>query len=255
MQRSIRFGASVVVPLLLCVGTTTVQAAVVVGWDFDPLPGGLNSYGPSPYAPTETMASVAVGGLTRGSGIATGGTGAADGWGGQGFTTASPSFAAAVAADELASLTLTLTMPASTISFESIGVYNIRHSGSGPSTGQWQYQIGAGAWTDIGSAITWGTTTTAAGNPQSAIDLTSIPSLQNIGTGTVVGFRIVTWGATSSAGTWYFNDASGAPGSDLTITASISAVPEASSFIFGGLICAALGLQFGGRRFLVRYAS
>jgi hypothetical protein len=35
----------------------------------------------------------------------------------------------------------------------------------------------------------------------------------------------------------------------------VAAVPEASSFIFGGLICTVLGLKFGGHRFLARVAS
>jgi hypothetical protein len=63
---------------------------------------------------------------------------------------------------------------------------------------------------NIGSPITWGTVTTATGNPQTAIDLSGIADLQNLGGGTTVTFRIVNMGATSSGGTWYFNQGTAA---------------------------------------------
>ena len=50
------------------------------------MPGGANNFGPSPLAATSSGANVTVGGLTRGAGVGTGGTGAARGWGGVTFT-------------------------------------------------------------------------------------------------------------------------------------------------------------------------
>jgi len=46
------------------------------------LPGGTNNFGPSPFAATLSDSNVTVGGLTRGIGVGTTGTGAASGWGG-----------------------------------------------------------------------------------------------------------------------------------------------------------------------------
>ncbi len=91
------------------------------------------------------------------------------------------------------------------MSLSNIPVYNIRRSGTGPTTGIWQYKVGSGNFTDIGSAITWGSITTSSGNDQSAITLSGISALQNIPSGISVTFRIVSW-AGASAGTWYIND-------------------------------------------------
>ncbi len=58
----------------------------IVTFDLSYLPGGSSNYGPSPQPPTSNNANVIIAGLTRGSGVATSGTGAAHGWGGTNFT-------------------------------------------------------------------------------------------------------------------------------------------------------------------------
>src|SRR5262245_307861 len=60
-----------------------VVPAAILGWDFDPLTGGSNNFGPSSYNPTTTNTGVeSVVGLTRGAGVGTTGTGAGNAWGG-----------------------------------------------------------------------------------------------------------------------------------------------------------------------------
>lgn len=171
----------------------------IAGWELN----GLSNYGPSPFTATIADANVTVGGLTRGAGIATAPTAAGNAWGGNDMQ--GTSLANAITISDF--FTFTLTPNAGfTLSLNSINPYNVRRSGTGPTTGQWQYQVGAGAFTDIGTAITWGATTTATGNSQGAIDLSVIPALQNIAPGITITFRCVTWGGSSSTGTFYLNN-------------------------------------------------
>lgn len=214
--------------------TQSSSAAVLAGWDFDPLAGGLNNFGASPLSATTAAANLTVGGLTRGSGVGTTGTGAANAWGGNDFIIATPTEAAAITANEFATVGITAST-GFTVSYDNIAAYNIRRSATGPSTGQWQYQLGSGSFVDIGTDITWGGTTTAVGNTQPLINLTGISALQNVAAGTAVTFRAVTWGATSTGGTWYLNDPVGAAGNDFVINGTVTAVPEPSSALLGGL--------------------
>jgi hypothetical protein len=86
----------------------------------------------------------------------------------------------------------------------------------------WQYKIGSGSFIDIGSTITWGPTTTAAGNTQPSRDLSAISELQGVPNGTVVTFRIVIYSASATTGSWYLNDPSGTPGDDFIINGYVN---------------------------------
>lgn len=192
------------------------QVVTLAGWNMT----GLSGYGNSPFAPDVANANLTIGGLTRGSGVGTSGTAAASGWGGVSWNVSNAS--AAISGNKFAVFSVAANSGYN-VSFSSISAYNIRRSGTGPTTGQWQYKIGTGAWTDIGSAITWGGVTTASGNPQSAIDLSSISALQNISPLTTVEFRILNWGATAAGGTWYINGAhSGGGGINLEILGTVT---------------------------------
>ncbi len=57
------------------------------------------------------------------------------------------------------------------------------------------------------------------------VDLSGISDLQNVGYGTNVTFRIVNWGASSTAGTWYFKDASTA-GNDFEFLGTVAQIPS-----------------------------
>lgn len=135
------------------------------------------------------------------------------------------SFDAAVTAGSTASFSVAANAGFS-ISLSSVSAYNVRRSSSGPTTGQWQYRVGGGEFVNIGAPITWGTVTTGTGNPQTAIDLTSIVALQSVTPGAVVEFRIVNYGA-SGTGTWYLNSLS-AVGADFVLVGAVnSASPDA----------------------------
>ena len=56
----------------------SAAAGTIAAWDMSTgLPGGTNNFGPSPLAATTADPHVTVGGLTRGSGVGTSGSGAA----------------------------------------------------------------------------------------------------------------------------------------------------------------------------------
>jgi hypothetical protein len=187
---------------------------VLAAWEVSALSG----YGPSPFAATSNAPNVTVAGLTRGSGVGTANTAAAGAWGGTGFLYANE--AAAIAGNSFVTFSVA-SAPGYAVSFTNIPAYNIRHSSSGSTNGIWQYQVGGGAFTDIGSVIAWGTTTSASGNAQNPIDLSGIGALQNVPAGTNVTFRIVLWGGTGT-GSWYVNNL--AAGLDLQVLGSLAPV-------------------------------
>ena len=196
----------------------TAQATVLVGWDFSPIT--TSAWGASPYAAATTDTSVTIGGLTRGSGLTTSGTTAAGAWGGTGFSTTANTEALAITANNYVTFSITVKS-GYTVSLTDIAAYNIRRSNTGPGTSQWQYQINSGAFTDISSGNNGGpltlSTTSSSGNSESAITLSGISALQNLPAGTVVTFRIVSWGASNTSGTWYFKDLGNTTANDLIV--------------------------------------
>jgi hypothetical protein len=172
----------------------------IVGWDFS----GLSAYGTSPLTPNTKDANVTSVGLTR-STLATTGTAASNGWGGVGNGSASFT----VKANDLF-----------TLSFTQISAYNVRRSSSGPTTGQWAYSLNGVDYVNIGSAITWGSVTTATGNAQVAITLSEITALQNVPATTTVTFRVTLTGS-SGTGTWYLNNFQ--TGNDFVVTGTVAA--------------------------------
>ncbi len=186
-------------------------------WTPATLDNGLSDFGPSPFAASTSDSNLTIGGLTRAAGVLQTGTGAASGWGGTDFTSATA--AAAVTANKFVTFTIT-AKTGYKVSITGIDAYNIRRSGTGPTTGQWQYQIGSGTFTNIGTAITWGTGTSNAGNNQPAIDLSSVNALQDLAAGTTVTFRIVNYGA-SGTGSWYINGHANATNKTLTVKGTV----------------------------------
>ncbi len=188
-------------------------ADVLAGWDVHGQAGGAGNFGASPLAPTTSGANIAVGGLTRGSGVSTGGTGAARGWGGADWQATSET--AAVSGGDFVTFTVTPNSGFST-SFASISQFNYRRSASGAASGTLQYQVGAGGFVDVATLNYSSTSSTGGTLP--AIDLTAVAALQNVPGGTTVTFRIVNWGGTSSSGTWYVFDTANTTASDFEIS-------------------------------------
>ncbi len=236
---------------ILAVGTAAAvcgaaEAAVVTiaGWDFStitgvtaPNPGTASGFGADNYAPIAAASGLTVGGLSRGSGVSTtltnGGQSAAKGWGGSGLNGPTDA-AAAIAANKFIFFTIS-TDANSSLSIASIDAYNVRRSSSGATSGQWQYQVGSGAFTNIGSAVTWGATTSSAGNAQSSIDLSGISALQGISANTTVTFRLALWGASGSAGTWYLNGQSANTDPDFKLSGEVTAIPAPGAIALLGV--------------------
>lgn len=212
--------------LSICIFTVSMLAqTTLTEWAPDSTnnPGGQYNFGPSPFTATSSNANLTIGGLSRGVGFVVPSTGNAAGaaaaWGGTDLTSAD--VASAIAADDFATFTVTANAGYQ-VSFSGIDSYNVRRSNTGATSGQWQYQVGSGTFTNIGSVITWGTGTSNAGNEQPAINLSGISQLQNVAAGTTVTFRIVAFGASGSGGTFYLtNGHANATSKTLTVKGSV----------------------------------
>jgi DNA/RNA endonuclease G (NUC1) len=195
---------------------------VLVGWDMSGLAGGSGNFGTSPLSPTTNAPNLTVVGLTRGAGVGASGTGAARGWGGNTFTNSTS--AAAVAANEFATFTVSANAGYK-VSYGSISKFDYRRSSTGPPSGVLQYQIGSGAFTDI--AIFSYTATASSGGSLNAIDLSGISALQNVNAGSNVTFRIVNWGGTGSSGTWYIYDVASSSALDFAVQGTLATINSA----------------------------
>ncbi|MGD0651802.1 MAG: endonuclease [Verrucomicrobiia bacterium] len=201
--------AAVVLPLS--------YSGTVVGWDTSTLPGGLNNFGPSPFAATTNDANISAGGVTRGSGVTQSGTAAVRAWGGNGWVDGSS--ADAITNNRVVTFTIQAN-PGFRVSLSSISKFDYRRSSTGPPNGLLQYQAGsADSFHDI-TTVSY-SSTSSSGASIGTIDLSSISALQNVAAGTVVTFRIVNWGG-GSAGTWYIFDKDGSTASDFEIQGSVS---------------------------------
>lgn len=180
-----------------------LQAQVLLSaWEVN----GQTGFGANPLAADFSVAGIFTDSLRRGTGIGTSGTAASNAWGGNHLTEGSDTAA------ERVGDWIEFSVKADSgyvLSLSQIGAYNIRRSSTGSDSGQWQYKVGSGLWTNIDNAINWGSITSAAGNSHNAVLLSSIPQLQGVPSDTVVRFRLLLWGASSSNGTWYINNQTG----------------------------------------------
>ena len=192
--------------------TTLIAPVVLAGWEI------TGTTGAEPFNPSTLATGVTSSGITRGAGVVI--TTAGDSWGSNGWD-GPTDLAGAVAADHFHAFTITPDF-GKQISFTEIAPYNIRRSGSGPSTGQWQFQVGSDPFQTIGSPIAF-TITTSSGNNLGAIDLSSIPELQDVTE--PVTIRMVAWGATASGGTFYFRQWT--TGEDLIVSGILQNAPGA----------------------------
>ncbi len=196
------------------------SVTTLAGWDVSTLTN--KDYGPSPLAPTTNDARLTIGWLTRGSGVATGTGAAARAWGGVGFVDTSA--AAAVAANRFATCSVTPNTGYQ-VSYASISRFDYRRSGTGPTNGLMQYQVGAGGFSDI-AAVSY-SSSSSSGASLGPIDLTGISALQNVSAGTLVTFRLINWGG-GSGGTWYIFDIASNSSPDLEIQGTVSPVVVAA---------------------------
>jgi guanyl-specific ribonuclease Sa len=195
--------------------TLTVSSPVtgntLAAWDVN----GQTNFGTQGLSATSVATGVSNSlGLTRGSGVTTSGSGAANAWGGAGWSTSTTSSAAGITANSFVTFGLTVSAD-STASLSAIDM-NYRHSSTGPTDGDWQYQLNSGSWNEIGNFSD--EFPNAGPSPMTEINLAGFNALQNLAGGTVVNFRVVPYGATGSTGTWYVGDETG---NDLTIKGAV----------------------------------
>ena len=225
-------------------GTTTVSYTVtvitpitLVGWDVS----GSTGYGTSPLAPSTTATNLVVTtNLTRGSGVTLVPTAANRGWGGTGwnYTTA----ANAVAANAF----VTFGIRAATGYNVSLSSYllNYRRPGTGAQTGQLQYSINGGAYTDVGSTISY-SNSTSSGATLPSVDLSGVSALQNLPSTSTVTFRLVNYGASASGGSWYIFDVANTTADDMIFSGiincasaptAVTATPSATTLCSGATL-------------------
>ncbi|MDP4117013.1 MAG: hypothetical protein Q8903_12810, partial [Bacteroidota bacterium] len=200
--------------LLFLFTLPSISLGQIAAWNMYALPGGTNNFGPSPYAVTNSATNVIIGGLSRGSGVGTSGTGGAKGWGGTGWnnSTAESGITARCFA------TFTIKAKAGYVVSLSTFDLNYKRSSTGATSLTVQYQINTGAFVDIAAGIA----ITTAGKI-SQIDLSSIAALQNVNSANTITFRIIPYGASASGGTWYiYNSGNSASTTDLNIGGSVS---------------------------------
>lgn len=224
----------------LLIAAAPTSAAVLTGWNFSSLGGGLGAWGASPLAATQTATGLTSGGLVRGAGVMTpfNTTVPAGCWGGTGFDGPGSAEQAVLAGDFVS---FSVTVAAGKYArFDSIGAYNVRRDTNGPAYGQWQFQIDAGAFTDIGFIQVWGSNTTSVGNPQAALSLVGISALQAVGPNSTVTFRLVNWGALASSGQWYLNQNAAGSGLDLSLNGAVNPLVGPAPGAAGVLALAAM---------------
>ncbi len=211
--------------------TAMLSSQVLLGWEMTnadnggQTPGGSNNFGTSPFNPTTTAANVTTSGFERGSGVGTTGTGAANAFGGNAFDVATA--ASAIADNKFFTFTINITA-AQDFSLSSFSAFNLRRSSTGPTQLLIQYSLDGTNFTDITLINPIGSTTTAAGNAQGTIDLSTFTALQNITLGTTVTFRFVPFGASGATGTFYFNNAG--TGEDFQLNGAVVLPIELSYF-------------------------
>jgi hypothetical protein len=192
--------------------TNPVNNGTVLGWEVN----GQSNFGTQGLA-AATVASGVTNtlGLTRGSGVTTSNTAAANAWGGNGWASTS---AAGLSGNQYVTFGLTVGA-GETASLAALDLH-YRHSSTGPTSAYWQFQVNGGAWTLIGDFPNAFPSTSTSGADMTQLNLSAVGGLQNLAAGTVVTLRLVPYGATSSAGTWYVYDHTG---NDLVVSGSVQA--------------------------------
>lgn len=214
-----------------------IYTGILAGWDVSAQTG----YGVSPLAPTTNVPYLSISNLTRASGVQTSGSGLTGrGWGGNTFT--SLTSAAAVTANQFVTFGAAPNAGYA-VSFTSVSRFDYRRSGTGPTNGVLQYQIGSGAFNDI-TNLNYSSIATTGGSI-GPIDLSGFAALQNVGAGTNVAFRIVSYLGTSSAGTWYIYDVANSTAPDLALQGTVSVV-SAPSFQSFSLVNGQINLSITG---------
>ena len=186
------------------------QEVTLAAWDVS----GAVNYGDSPLAASSAAPNTTTSPLTKASGVTVpaGGGAAARAWGGTDWTPVDT--ASAISLGKF--FTFGVAPGAGyRVSFTQIDRLDYRRSGTGPAEGLLQYQVGAGAFTDVGPLSF--SSSASGGESLGPILLSSISELQNVAGETPVTFRIVPFGASSASGTFYIFDRANTTAADLSV--------------------------------------
>lgn len=225
-------GTRVLLIVAALVVASPVRGALIAGWDFSPPTQPIdNGYAPTTLAAEMTSTQ----GLTRGSGLSTVSLARAFS-SGQWVVSSQDD---AISGNKFITFSLTPT-PGNAVSYTTLD-YKVRRSSTGANAFIWQYQIGAGTFTNIETATSY--IGTEGDGFFFADDLSAIVALQNV-TDTIT-FRFVGWGGAQDAGTLAFGrlttaGAGGLPGLEsntLAISGTVTAIPEPATWAC--LLCAA----------------
>jgi endonuclease/exonuclease/phosphatase family metal-dependent hydrolase len=191
--------------------TNPVSNGAVLAWEVN----GQTNFGTQGLAASTVAAGITNSqGLTRGSGVATNNTAANNAWGGHGWASTS---SAGISGNKFVTFAFTVSA-GETASLSALDLH-YRRSSTGPNSAFWQFQVNSGAWTTIGDFSNAFSSPSTSGADMTELNLSSVAGLQNLAAGNVVTLRLVPYGATSSAGTWYVYNHTG---NDLVVTGSIS---------------------------------
>ncbi|HOZ52046.1 MAG TPA: YDG domain-containing protein, partial [Chitinophagaceae bacterium] len=199
------------------VRSLTVTCPLVAGWDMNPLTGGSNNFGVSPYSASTSNSNATIGGLTRGTGVSALGTAAARAWGGLGWN--NPTALDNINANKF----ITFTAKSNTgfiMNLCSVSPINYRRSTTGPTNGLLQYSLDGTNFADI-TTLNF-TSSSSSGASAGSVDLSSITSLQNIGSSKTITFRLIPYGASNASGTFYLFDIANSLENDFALTGEIA---------------------------------
>jgi hypothetical protein len=208
------YGLFAVAVLSLLPLKSQAQEVPLAAWDVS----GTVNYGESPLAASSAASNTTTLPLTKGSLVNVPASGAAArAWGGTEWT--SVDAASAISGEKFFTFGAA-PGPGYRVSFTQIDRLDYRRSNTGPAEGLLQYQVGAGAFTDVGPLSF--SSSASGGESLGPILLSSISELQNVAGETPVTFRIVPFGASSTGGTFYIYDRANTTAADLSVKGLVS---------------------------------
>jgi hypothetical protein len=211
MKSIIKTATTAILAVAACIQVNHASAQTLfAGW----LTSGYGASTSTNLPPAFANANLTIGALAKGSGI--GEVTTANVFGGNEWENSTES--AAITAGDYVTYSVQASSPY-TISFTTNILY-YHNSATGPTTGELQYSTDGVHYTDL-LTITYQPGDTAE-TTSLTNKLSGISALQNIPSSIINYFRIVNWGATSTAGTWYVDDTAPVGLDDFQVIGSIA---------------------------------
>lgn len=115
----------------------------------------------------------------------------------------------------------------------------LRRTSTGPNTYVWCYSVDGTNFTDIGSNVSF--TSTTDGVDQSQINLAATSALQNVVGGTTITIRLYAWGAFSGSGTFAIGRyGTGVTTNSLAIGGTVSPITTIAAHLTNGIVTSPL---------------